>query len=520
MSTPPATFRVLAIAPFKGQCSDCPPPVWIDLEDLPDAPSRIQVSVTVPVSKSIHPDEYLELKFDKVRDFRPVHILQGNPYLNNILEARNYVREARKKGLPDSEVIAKLKSWADLPPLTFPEEESRRKGNDPSSPIDEILKMVAVSPTEAQAPWGLKGLEAQLDMFLSKGLSEIFSCPQFKAVEASWQGLSMLAKYGARADIKLGILPATQEGLEESIDQALADLVVDLPSLILVDFPFDSSPRSMEVLNRVANLAETLMVPVLAWITHGFFHLESWDQLKGLGFLPHHLDQPAYGKWNELKKKASSRWLAVTCNRFLARFPYGKAYPAGVVDFDESTPPWMTPVWGGGAVACRSISRTGWPTSLTGTAHGVLEDLGLVETGQGGVTSTEFYPSRDRVDQFLMAGIVPLCPTKNKDQAFFPSDRTLSGGSLAYQLVLSRVVQMLLWCNEHLAKDLQGRDLETEIERVFIGFFEKTGAGRPERLQISVSKAEMDKRRRVSVALHPPRGILTSHEEIRLEVEW
>lgn len=521
MNIPPTTFRILTIGPLKEQYNSSSP-LWIDSKELLDAPSRLQVSASIPVSGGIHPKQYLELRFDKVQDFRPDRIIRSNPYLRNILDARNYVREARKKGLSDSDVAPKLESWAGLPSLNFPRLKERQKGRDySSSPVDEILKMVAVSPQEeTRASRGLKGVEAQLNSFLSKALSEIFSDQNFKAMEAGWQGLSMLAKEGARAEVQIGILPLTRDSLDDAIDELLGDLVMDLPSLILVDLPFDSSPRSMKSLERLGNLAETLMVPVLVWITQGFFHLDDWDQLETLGFLPHYLEQPPYGKWNELKKKTSAQWLTITCNRFLARFPYGSSYPAREVLFNEPLPPWISPVWALATLACRSISETGWPTRLSGSSQGVLEDLGLIDMGGSRVTPTEFSLSRDRVDQFLMAGIIPLCPIKNRDQAFFPSDRTLAGGRLPYQLVLTSMFQALIWCNEHLSRDLQGEELAREIEKVIIGFWEKIGSGGIEQFQVSVSMAEREKRGLVSISLKPSKGVLPSHEEIRFDMEW
>ncbi len=520
MNLPASTFRILSLGPFNAKSDSDSNILWLNPEDLPQAPSKVGATVAVRVSKEITPDEYLDLRFQRITDFRPERILRANPLLKNVLEARDYVLEAKKKKIGYSEILERLRSWPGLPPIKFEIPQQDKRATESSSGIDEILKMVALPGEHSGPDKAGDTTSGQLEAFLSKALREIFADTTFKAMEAGWQGLDLLAKYGSEAEIELGILPISAEGLYDLIDSLVGRLVTDLPNLVVVDYPFDASSRSMNLLERLGNLAETLMVPVLVWIGPGFFHLGDWSEIESIGFIPHYLDRAVYGKWNSLKNKPVSQWMVVTCNRFLARFPYGTSYPSREVMFQEPTPPWVSPVWGLAALICTSLARTGWPALFTGSSQASLEDLGLLGSGPDDVLCTEFSPTSERVEQLVSAGLVPLCPVRKRDQAFFPFERTLGGGSLAYQLVLSRVVQILLWCKEHLPGDLEGTLLEQEVSRIISKYWEKTARIPLEMLQVSAFGTEGKRGGQLSVTLRPSRKVLPSNEEIRLDMAW
>ena len=57
------------------------------------------------------------------------------------------------------------------------------------------------------------------------------------------------------------IIPISMDSLAETLNNLTAELIEDMPSLIIVDIPLDSSPRSMECMESIARFSETLLAP-------------------------------------------------------------------------------------------------------------------------------------------------------------------------------------------------------------------------------------------------------------------
>jgi hypothetical protein len=297
-------------------------------------------------------------------------------------------------------------------------------------------------------------------------------------------------------------------------------LVEDLPSLILIDLPFDNSPRSLDLLGKIAQFSETLMVPTFGWITPKFFYLDTWQDLKKLAFIPHVLEEPAFAKWRQLNKASSAKWMSMTCNRFLVRYPYGPDNKPGLIRFEEAKNLWVNPVWALGSLIGKSFIKTGWPTRFTEWQTIRLESLALntIEGEKNIPTEASF--GDERIDQFVRGGIIPLISLANKDFAFIPFETTVSGGSLSYQLFLSRITQFLFWCKDHLERDLAPDLLETNLKKAFSLFWERSGHLVPKEFQIAVTQPKLNKPTTVRIVVEPSHQILHSGERVELELNW
>jgi type VI secretion system protein ImpC len=290
--------------------------------------------------------------------------------------------------------------------------------------------------------------------------------------------------------------------------------------VVLVDLPFDSTPRSLELLHRVAKFSETLLIPAITWIRPAFFHIDTWWDIKKLSFLPHYLEEPPFARWQSLKRTPAARWLAVTCNRFLTRYPYGKDNTPRRMYFEEHGPLWISPVWALGSLMGRSFIETGWPTRFTDWQRIRVDDLPLNTEDPKKPLPIEGYFDRDRIDQLIRSGIIPLASVQGKDIAFVPDETTVNGVSLAYQLLVSQITQLVLWCRDHFEKGLEGDDLEAELRGAFGAFWERAGHHGPENLGISVGKLEPDGRIAVRITLEPSRQILPSREKVEVDFLW
>jgi type VI secretion system protein ImpC len=478
------------------------------------------LSLTIPLSKTFCPPGGLTLTFKKTRDFHPDTLVENTPFLKNLLDAKRFLEDASTRGLSAKEIGKRLEEWPDLPPLDIRIPDQKAIPS-PSSPVDNLLEIVELPDTGAVPSDKTQPLTAQIDSLLKQNLVHIFSHEEFRNLESSWRGLRFLMKQGgADGELELEIVPVSCESLEATLSELLTEMVQNLPSLVLVDLPFDNSPRSLELLEKVGQFSETLLAPTISWVTHRFFFLDDWANLKGLPFLPHYLEESAFAKWRRLREASWARWVAMSCNRFLLRYPYGPDYKTARVDFRESQGLWASPVWALGCLIGQSFVRTGWPTRFAEWQRMRLEDLALHATEAGKSLCTETCFSEERIHQFIKTGIIPLVSSYDKDFAFTPAETTVAGVSLRYQLFVTRVTRFLFWCRDNFDQDLESTDFEEALQKAFCLFWERTGYPSPEGLEISVTKPDPEKPTQVSIVIEPSREILPSREKVELSFNW
>ena len=521
MQTPSLPFKVLALAPFRltEKTSWDTDPVRIDKTTLDQAIENMGIALDISVPGNLCKTGYVTITIRRMKDFHPDRIIENTPFLNNLLSARKFVQEAKAGGSPDETIYRRLREWPDLP-IEIRYEQKKEK-TDTASPIDDILKMVSL-PDEVSAPSSdFQSLTFQIDSLLQQILNCIFADADFRKLESVWQGLRLLLQQtDSDHEVSFEIIPASPGTLEETLDHLMSDLIEDPPSLIILDHAFDNSSRSLELLNKIAFLSETLLVPFICWISPAFLYLESWKDLEKLPFLPHYLDDPAFAKWRHLRKTPQAGWVAMTCNRFLIRYPYGADNKPTLISFSESHDLWISPVWALASLICRSLSQTGWPARFTSWQTVHLENLALSLTSENKYLSTEVFLNNERAEQFLRIGIIPIIAPYNKDTAFVPHETSVAGSSFRYQLFVSMVTRFLFWCRDNFGKDLDPVQIERNLKQAFLLFWQKTGHKGPQSLDISASRQAPDQPIRIKFIVEPSQEILPTGERIELEFNW
>jgi type VI secretion system protein ImpC len=540
-------FKILAMAPFQmtGEIPWKKAPIAVDRMEPDAAIGLMDVSIFISLPGQLCPAGGLDLQFKRLKDFHPDGLIQNNPFLSHLLEAKLFLEQAGAKQLSDPEIHAGMKQWPDLPFIQIQTAQKKSLEAQPPKPqtntIDNILDMVAlpgeapepVSESDLMTPSGLtpSGLTpsdltlsgpGQIDAIIQQILNLIFEDENFRSAEAAWRGLKLLLQQGPsrESDVCLEIMPVALNTLEETISSLTTRLINNLPSLIIIDLPFDNSSFCIGLLEKIANFSETLMVPTVVQISPGFMQLESWNDIKRLSFIPHHLEQPAYAKWQALKNQHAANWLAVSCNRFLIRYPYGNNNLPRKCTFKEKQLPWTGSVWAVAGLIAQSFVKTGWPARFTDWQNIQIENLALHSSLTSGEIPTEVIFDQDRIDQFKRAGIIPLAAIANKDIVFTPKEVTMTGVSLAYQLFVSRITQFVLWCKDHFTDELSGEELESRLKKAFIQFWEKSGHSGPEFLDITAGNPDADGRIPLHIELQPSRKILSKGESIVMDFFW
>ncbi len=524
MQTPTLPFKLLVLAPFglqlEGKSHEC---IRVDKMNLDQVIEDLGLSIHVPLPKNLCQSEGLVFNFERLKDFNPDRLLETNPFLKNLLEAKEFIREANLKGLSQAVIDERLKAWPDLPPEARLSYQRPRGAAAPSStsPIDNILEMISMPEGGSASSVETESSIAPVDSVIQQILNHLFSYEPYRNLESTWRGLKFLIDHGGvDGEVTVEIAAVSPETLEDTLDFLMPDLIQDLPSAVILDLPFDNSPRSLELLEKVALFSENLLVPTLCWITPKFLFLDNWQGLDKLPFLSHYLEESAFAKWRRLRATPSARWVTITCNRFLIRYPYGPDNKPKSVHFEESQRLWASPVWALGSLLGQSLVKTGWPTRFTEWQQVRLEGLALNRAEGSKSIPTETHLSNERIDQFIKGGITPLISIVNKDIAFMPMETTMAGNSLSYQLFLSRISQFLFWCKDHLEKDLEPAVLEDSLKKAFSLFWERSGHLLPKSFEISVSRPKLEQPAKVKIGIEPSRQILPTGEKIEIELNW
>jgi hypothetical protein len=523
MNIPSIPFKILALAPLFGPDY----PVWdqapldVDLHDPDRVLAEFGPTCAVTVPPDLYPDRHIQLQFTRLKDFHPDNMLRNVPVLQNLREARDWIESAGKNNLSPDQINTRLARWPNLPPIRI--ETTPRKTPSPSGDsLDKILDMVALPDAHSGLASGTQAAARQIDTIIQKILRLIFLDVNFRRLEASWRGLHLLLAQlkAADNDVRIEIVPVSHDSLDDTLAALAVEMIDALPSLILVDLAFDSSTRNLELIEKIGQFSETLLVPAIAWIRPEFFRIGSWQDIRSLAFLPHYLEEAPFARWQSFKKRPSARWLTVVCNRIAARYPYGKDNPPRRLFFEEKHPAWISPVWGLGALISRSVIVRGWPTRFTDWRTIRLEDLPLNAKDPQKPLPVEANFDHDRIGQFIRGGIIPFAAVPGKDIAFVPDETTAAGISLRYQLLVSRITQLLLWCRDHFEKGIKGADLEAELEQAFKLFWKASGYSGPESLEILADKPDSQGRVPVQIALKASRQILAARDTVVLDFLW
>ncbi|MBN1636421.1 MAG: type VI secretion system contractile sheath large subunit [Deltaproteobacteria bacterium] len=520
MQVPVMPYTIVVLAPFltREDVVWTQDPISIDAATIDQVMEEFELTFTIPVPKDIYPEGAFELHCKKFKDFHPDGLVKSDMFLKNIFDAKYFIIQAQHDGQPVEAIHERLRQWPDLPRLSFDDTLQQPRSNNAS--VDNIFQMVAF-PEGITSQGETGSLPDQIDSILRQILNNVYSDEKFRKCEALWRGLRFLLEQGGiNSDIKFLIVPTTKDSLEKTLDNLTKKLVLDPPSLILVDIPFDSSARSVKLIEKIACFSETLLAPTVCWISSNFFHLDVWRDMKKLPHLPHYLEEAFFAKWRNLRQKDCARWLALTCNCFLTRYQYGAENPLRLVSFEERDNLWISPVWAIASLMVQSMAGTGWATCITDWRQYRLEDLALHKNADNTSVSTETMIDDQRIAQLIHCGIMPLVGLPGRDRAFVPQETMAGNATLSYQAFVSRITQFLMWCRESFKQELNPSKLQDTIREALVLFADKSGLQAFDDIDVRAGMSAGDGRTVIRISIEPSRNILPGVQKLEMEFFW
>ncbi len=498
MATTDSYFTMLVLAPV-GSSASSRRSYSLDLYGLDEVLESIKPTIEVEVPKDLVPAGVLSFTITSIKDFKPDRLALAAPFVHRLIEARSFVDEATSQGISLDQMVDRLrKDWGDLS-LVLPDASisSAAASVPKSSAVDSLLSMVA-GPSEADQSvaeaHATTTIKKQIDDRLSKILSVVYNNTDFRKCEATWRGIELLLKQGpvkVSQGLEVQLVSVTFETIKQTLATLADELAAKPPNLVLVDLPLTATVEHLDVLEQLASFGESLLSPTLAWVEAGFLHIHHWSELSRLPYLKHHIEDTAFAKWRKFQQEPAADWLAVTCNRFMGRLNYGPGNPPNKVPlFDEHDALWLSPVWAIGALIAQSMNQFGWPSRFTDIGSVHLDGLPLPAAGNP--LATEMAVGEDRLVQFIEVGLIPLVAPPGKDSLFIPQETSVALGSLAIQLLMSRVFSFFFWCEKNLVS-VPSSDNPAKLIRDAIALkWQKTGHPLPDDFEITADAALED----------------------------
>jgi type VI secretion system protein ImpC len=323
---------------------------------------------------------------------------------------------------------------------------------------------------------------AALDARLSAQMDAVLHNEKFQKLEASWRGLTELVrKTDSGANIKIRVLPVKRAELQKDLvgstklertslyrkiyKTGIGTLHGEPVGLIVADFAFTAARPDVQLLDRLGQLAQQSLAPVVAAASPEMFEEDSFARLAGQDDIHARFENPQYAEWRGLRDKEHAKFLGLCAPRMLVRGAHEVMPEQGFAYHEDvSTPDGNGFLWGNAAYAFaervhRSFADYGWCLAMRGVeGGGKIEDLPVLhyQSDRGDTVQWPVDVALDHKQDMQMAelGFIPLVHMQNQNKAVFiaaPSvhqrvgfvkdkdnSREFLSSQLPYTFVLSR----------------------------------------------------------------------------------
>ncbi len=312
---------------------------------------------------------------------------------------------------------------------------------------------------------------ALIDAKMAAQLDEILHHERLRRLEGSWRGLFWLArKIRPRGKVKLQVLNVSWiqicRDFERVLDIDQAELFKkiysgefgmaggDFYGLLVVDHevchqPGEGRPTDdIAALKGLAATAAAAFAPMVVNAAPALLDVADFTGLSGLADPAAMLTGTDYQRWNSLRDRDDSRFLAIALPRTLARVPWvdDPAHPAGFPYRETAARPEHR-VWSGAGfaiAACviRSAVTYAWPADMRGyeadrVAGGVIDDLPVQQfstdmPGHSERPPLEVMLSETQEHSLVAAGLLPVSSLPGGPYGLIGAAPSLQRASTAY----------------------------------------------------------------------------------------
>lgn len=356
--------------------------VEIDRDNFDELMRKIQPRVSIGKVKNVLPDAASEtlsgaITFANLDEFSPVKVIDKVEPLKVIYESRKRIRKLQAKGessdalqmfydqaTTDPDLQEALKGAYDgkkieeVDGIAVPDKVTELvKGYyvDKDGNVDEVrqtgigqivgeyyLEVITRMPADYTRGGAalMDDLVAGLDVHLSTQLAEVMHAENFQKIEATWRGLGYLVSRSETGPmLKLRVLDASEDDLDKDLMKAvefdqsgLFKMIYEAEygtfggapySLLVGDYYFGRTPRDIQRLEKLAEIAAAAHAPFIAAADAKLFDLNGFGDLAKPRDLQKIFETDEMIAWRAFRESEDSRYVSLTLPRVLMRLPYG-----------------------------------------------------------------------------------------------------------------------------------------------------------------------------------------------------
>ncbi|WP_310620620.1 type VI secretion system contractile sheath large subunit [Flexibacterium corallicola] len=354
---------------------------------------------------------------------------------------------------------------------------------------------------------------AELDQKVSTQLDQILHDPGFQEMESAWRGLKLLVdRTDFRENIKIDLLPISKEKLLEDFETSPEVVQAGLykhvyasgygqfggepVGAMIANYDFGPSARDVKLMQFVASVGAMAHAPFIAAASPKMFDVDDFVDLPAQKDLFSIYEGPRFRKWMGFRQSEDSRYVGLTCPRFLLRTPYDEeenpiksfVYNENVTENHDSY------LWGNTSflMATRlteSFAKYRWCPNIIGPQSGgavydlpvhVYEAFGQLEEK----IPTEILVTDRREYELAEEGFISLTMRKGSDNAAFFSANSAQkpklfqntkegkeaetnyklGTQLPYMMIVNRLAHYIkVLQREQIGSWKEKEDLEREL---------------------------------------------------------
>ena len=447
-------------------------PVRVDRDNADEVLSRLGATLALPAVGT--------LRVAELDDFHPDRLVRNVPAFEALRDLRNDLRNPSTF----AKAAERMRGWSAAkapaapvpPPKEEPEPGRELLRAEQADILDQLLAETQAPPQRAERlPGGQDwqsflqrivephllpkidfaeqaALEGVVNEAAGAQMRSLLHHPDFQAVEAAWRAVHFLTRRLETDErLQLYLVDVTKAELAADltssddlhatgIHRLLAESAAGgRPWGILAGlYTFDHSRDDVELLGRIARLAQRLDAPFLA---------EGGCRIVGCSYLAatpdaadwKAVDAEAEQRWAALRRLPEAAYLGLALPRFLLRLPYGKdTSPAEEFDFEEmpAGSDHEGYLWGNPAVACtyllaESFRRRGWDFHAGAVRE--VADLPLHVYREGGEGRTkpcaEVLLDEKATAAVLDRGPMPLVSVRDRDAVRVVRFQSLAGSA-------------------------------------------------------------------------------------------
>lgn len=289
---------------------------------------------------------------------------------------------------------------------------------------------------------------AEIDKRMSAQINEILHHPGFQHLESAWRGLKYLIdNCNFRENVKVEVMNLSKDDLLEDFEDTpeipksgLYQTVYSKEygtfggspyGLMIANYEFGAGPQDIQLLSDVSAVSAMAHAPFISNTSPKMFGCDTYEELPKLKDLQSIFEGPQYARWQGFRESEDSRYVGLTCPRFLLRLPYGaETVPVKSFNFEEDVVgEHDSYLWGytSTVLATRvadSFAKYRWCPNIIGPqSGGAVYDLNLHNYEAMGEIQTkipnEVQLTERREYELSEQGFIGLVYRKDSDNAAF-----------------------------------------------------------------------------------------------------